>query len=361
MKPKHFVILLSLLLITLLTSACSGRRRLVASGWAGVTTNQETAYLAYNNFVYAIDIQNGQERWHFPQDTDQDTTFYAPPALTDDGQLIIGGYDGVLYSLNPENGQVNWTFEDAQGRYIAGPVATQDGIFATSADHHLYAINFDNRPLWPPFASQQEIWARPTTDNHCDCVYIASMDKRIYAIDTQNGTEIWRTNDLGGAIVGTPAVSPDNKLYAGTFGKEMIAINRENGSVIWRYPAKDWVWAGPALQGDTLYFGDLSGTLHALNRQSGELLWEIQPSDSIVGTPLVTENAIYITAEEGLLVSVNPEGTIRWRHEFEGNTHAGPVTANGLILVATSESDSLLVALDSNGNQKWAFAEPEEE
>jgi len=364
MKTKRILfIFITMLLATLALSACTGGRRIVASGWAGITTDEETAYLAYNTHVYAIDLATGNERWRFPDEADPAITFYASPALTSDGQLIVGGYDNVLYSLNPSNGQVNWTFEGAEGRYIGGPLVTEDGVFAGTTDHKVYAVDFDGQPIWDqPFPTEKEIWARPAADPEADRIYVASMDHHIYAVNPANGSEIWKTEGLDGSIVGTPALSEDQTLYTGTIAKEVVALQAENGREIWRFGTEDWVWAGPAIQENRLYFGDLSGTIYALDRESRELLWKAQPGEAIVSTPLVTEEAIYFTSEDGSLVSVSPDGTIRWQENFEGHTYTGPVAAEAhdLILISTDQPDALLVAMNSNGTQKWAFGEEEE-
>jgi outer membrane protein assembly factor BamB len=362
MKTRHtFVLILTLFIAAATLSACTGGRRVVASGWAGIATNGDSAYLAYNNHVYAIDLTNGNERWRFPAEPDAEVTFYAPPAITDDGQIIVGGYNNVLYSLNPDNGQLNWSYEQSEGRYIGGPLVTEYGIYAPSTDNNVHALDKNGEEIWAqPFTTEQEIWARPAAAKDCECIYITSMDHRVYAVDASTGKEIWKTKDLGGAIVGVPAVGEDGVLYIGTFAKEMIALQAQDGSEIWRFPTQDWVWAGPTLSDDKVFFGDLSGTFYALDRASGEQAWQIQPGSSIVGTPLLTEEAIYFTTEEGALISVTPDGTSRWQQPLEGNTYTGPIAAGDLILVATSQDEALLVAMDSNGVQKWAFGEAAE-
>lgn len=351
------LIIFGLLLIALASSACASGNSVVASGWAGIATDEDTAYLSYNTQVYAIDLASGNLRWRYPSEPDAKITFYAPPALTQDGQLIVGGYDNILYSLDPLNGQINWTFEGAEGRFVGGPLVTRYGIFAPSTDNKVYAIAFDGQPLRDPFSTEAEIWASPGSDTECNCLYVASMDHRVYAIDARTGALRWVTEDLGGAIVGTPALSSDRQLYIGTFAKEMLALNAEDGVALWRFPTQDWVWGGPALGDDALYFGDLSGAFFAVDRQSGVQIWQIQGGSSIVGAPLVTEDAIYLTAENGLLISLTPEGVNRWQTEFEGNTYAGPVAAGDLILVSTSKPEALLVAFDTEGVQKWIFSD----
>jgi outer membrane protein assembly factor BamB len=181
------------------------------------------------------------------------------------------------------------------------------------------------------------------------------MDHKVYALDAQTGRVKWATDDLGGAIVGTPLVSDGGLIFTGTFNNELVALDAETGKVSWRFPTNDWVWATPAMEDGTLFFGDLSGTLYAINSQNGVSQWQIQPGGPIVGTPLVTDEGVYFTTEDGNLLSVNSSGTTQWTKTYETSLHAGPVEAGNTILVATSDPEKLLVAFDPNGVQKWSF------
>jgi outer membrane protein assembly factor BamB len=343
------------LVVAMTLSACGGRASTVASGWTGISADEDTAYVAFNAHVVAVNLANGTERWRFPTEADPKISFYADPALTETGKLIIGGYDNVLYSIDIETGAGVTLFEGAEGRYIGGSLATSDRVFAPSADHKLYAVDLIGHQLWQ-FETGEPLWAKPAADPDCNCIYLSSMDHKIYAIDAQSGVQVWSTEDLGGSIVGTPSISEDMVLYAGTFANEMVAIDAENGRVLWRFGADDWVWASPTLDGDTLYFGDLSGTLYAVDRQNGVSKWQIQPGGAIVGTPLVTNDGIYFTTEDGQLVSVNSVGAVRWTQLFEMNLHSRPIVSGDTILVATSDPENLLIAFDSNGVRKWSFA-----
>lgn len=356
MKKISFALLL---LASILLTACSGSRTTVASGWAGLTADETQVYLAYNNFVYAIDPTNGSERWRYPKDADPALTFYAPPAVTTDGQVIIGGYNHNLYALDAESGQENWVFPIPEGRFIGGPLVTEAGIFAAATDGKVYAITPAGEQLWAPFATEKEIWAAPVSDKDCECLYIASMDHRVYALDARSGNLLWKTDDLGGAIVSSPAID-DGSLYVGTFGRQVVALDASDGSEKWRFDTQEWVWGTPALDENNLYVGDLSGTLYALNKADGSLLWKVQPGGAIVDHPLVTAEGIYFTSEDGLVVSLTPEGSIRWQQTLEGHTYTAPLAFEGMILVATDQPDALLAALDSNGVGKWVFANTKE-
>jgi outer membrane protein assembly factor BamB len=86
------------------------------------------------------------------------------------------------------------------------------------------------------------------------------MDHVLYSINSSDGSMIWKTESLGGALVGTPTLDGQDVLYVGTFGNELLAINRQDGAILWRTPTDYWIWSGPALDDGILYFGDLRAT-----------------------------------------------------------------------------------------------------
>ena len=360
MKIKLLFIILALAAFSLALSACTGGR-VLASGWPGINADEETAYIAFNQHVYAVNLTNGMEKWRFPAEPDNKITFYAPPSLTDQGQVIVGGYDNVLYSLNAQNGQLNWSFEGATDRYIGSALVAGEMIFAPSSDDNLYALNINGQTTWSqPFLAENSNWSEPAADSNCGCVYLASMDHSVYAIDPANGQQIWRSEMLGGATVGTPAVSEDGQIYIGTFLKELVAIDSSNGHIIWHFTTSDWVWASPVLDGDVIYFGDISGNFYAVDRLTGTQLWSVQADGEIVGQPLVTEDSIYFTTDAGSLYALTLEGGTRWMKGFDATLHSGPVATGELILIATDEGGLVLYALDTEGLPKWQFTPSEE-
>ena len=109
MKHKHYLFILVFIGIAVTLSACAGGVT-TATSWPGLTVDDQYAYVAYNTQVYAVDLINGSERWRYPAEPDNKITFYADPSLSQDGQLIVGGYDFVLYSLIVSSMARIWSF-----------------------------------------------------------------------------------------------------------------------------------------------------------------------------------------------------------------------------------------------------------
>jgi outer membrane protein assembly factor BamB len=354
-KNKILLIVFSLLLVGLISS-CTGRGY-VASSWSGVAVDDTTAYIASGPFVYAVNLLDGTLKWKYPSDkADPSKNYYAAPTLTEDGQLIIGSYDHSIYSLNPKSGSINWVFSGAKNLYVASPLGSEKGIFAPNTDGNLYFIDFTGTQRWV-FETKHPLWATPATDSNCECIFVASMDHKLYSVNADTGKLRWETDDLGGALVAPPALSADGTVFVGTFGNEVLAIDAESGAIQWRYVTNGWVWSGIAFNDDTLYFGDLKGNFYAITR-SGEELWRIQPDGPIVSQPIIVDGNIVFATEAGSVSAVDKDGNPVWNQSVGGKIYGPAVLAGDSILVAPVEADVLLVSLSSVGVIQWSFAPP---
>jgi len=360
MKTSKIFILVTILLLSSLLASCTGGVG-VASSWPGLTVDAEetTVYFAYQAHVYAINLDNGTEKWRFPEKPNNKVSFYASPAFTEDGQLVIGGYDHIFYSINPTNGQQNWTFDDsAQGyHYISAPLTMEENIFAPSGDTFLYTLDLAGNLRWS-YETADALWSLPVTDGKT--VFLSAMDHHVYALNPENGNLIWKSEELGGALVGNPTLSDKGALYVGTLNSELVALDTSTGKVLWRTPAEGWVWSGPALDGETLYFGDMEGNVFAVNASNGAVLWQKQTGEAelraITGTPLVVGDTLYFCSQAGILYAVDKaNGNPRWNKVLGGEIYPGPVLAGDVILIAPSKTDALLIAVDLEGNLKWSF------
>lgn len=352
MKTKRIYLIIAVLGLALLTSACGSG--FGASSWPGLTLSADssTVYVAYNQHVYALQVENGIQRWRFPTEAENGVSFFAPPTLTEDGQLLVGGYNNTLYSLSPDNnGNLNWSFDIASNRYIGSPQANGEGFFAPNADRHLYALSNAGELQWT-FPSDEALWAQPAYDG--ERLYLPAIDHMLYAVDAQDGRAIWE-QDLDGSVVGRPALSDGGILYVGTFGQEVIALDSSNGRILWRTATNGWVWSGPTLADGVVYVADLEGTVFALNAETGRELWQVSADGAITGSPLVAFDHIYVGTENGQLLSIDLDGRIQWTQTLEGQLYSSPLAAGDLILLGTVDVDHIVTAVDQNGQVQWTF------
>ncbi|MEO0070037.1 MAG: PQQ-binding-like beta-propeller repeat protein [candidate division WOR-3 bacterium] len=165
------------------------------------------------------------------------------------------------------------------------------------------------------------------------------------------------------AFLSSPAIGPDNTIYAFSENDTLYAFNQD-GSVKWRLGLPDTIWYHPSnilispvvAQDNTIYLFAVDGCLYSIN-SGGSINWRlpIKPTfPTIYGTPALGANGtIYVYAPESLY-AVSPAGVIDWVVEVGGGSCITfpAVGADGTIYIG---ADRDLIALNPDGSVKWSF------
>ncbi|MCZ2126745.1 MAG: PQQ-like beta-propeller repeat protein [Anaerolineales bacterium] len=355
MNIRKAIPILLLAFGSLALSACSGRAGIVNT-WAGLSADGERAYLASGSHVYAADAQTGKEVWRYPAETDNNLIFFANPAISDDGQLIIGseGNNHKLVSLDPQTGKENWAnpFTAAKGKWVAAPLIYDGTIYAPNSDGYLYFLDLKGVPVADPIKLGGSLWSTPATDG--THLYVASLDHNLHIVDIASKKSVGVV-DLGGAATSSPVVG-EGGVYVGSFSANVEEI-LPNGDHKILATASNWIWGTPALENGVLYYADIGGSLYALDLASGKQLWsDVKPDGAVVANPLVADGAIYFVTESGTILALDSDASTRWSKESGGKIYTTPVLSNGTILVAPYQADFALAAYDADGKQIWTFA-----
>ena len=367
MKIPKILLVLSVLALGGLLSACTGGAAIETWPGLAVAADGSTVYLAAGPQIYTVEPANGLEKSRTPKTPERGASFYAPPAILEDGALVAGGYNHILYRFNPGSEAPSWTFTQSTDRYIAAPVAAGETILAPSADGNLFALSPDGTLRWT-FSIEHGFWSSPLVVE--DLVYISSLNHKVYALDLATGRTQWETDDLGGEIVAQPVLTKEGLLVVATFGaknnnpeqsSKLVALDSKDGSKAWEMLTAGWVWGVPALDNGVLYFGDQEGQFYAVDASNGALVWQKQPdageNRAIVAAPLVTAETIFVVNKAGALYAFDREtGNQRWLQPIGGQIYTSPVLVGDLILVAPMNYDeALLVAVDQNGTRRWNY------
>lgn len=349
MKTKFLFPIFVLAVLALLLGSCT----IPPTSWPSVIADSEYAYVAGGPFVYAVNLQTGVEAWRFPEKASTASPFLTTPVLTEDGQLIVGGYDHKLYSLNPATGQEQWSFTEARDRWIGSVLVANGLIYAPNADYNLYVLDMNGILQWT-FDAKQSIWSTPVTDGVN--VYFGTLGNVFMAMDAnaESKTPVWSV-ELEGAALGTPVLK-DGVLYIGLFDGGLVALDARDGSLLWTSMTGSWVWSGPVLVDETLYFGDGSGNFYAMNL-SGNVIWNQELAGAMTGTPLVNGDRLIIGTESGNVYFLDLNGETISPVSVAGIAYGSPAAGGDAILIGLTENeeDAILVALDENGAVLWSF------
>ena len=154
-----------------------------------------------------------------------------------EGIVYIATSDKHLHALYGDNilSAAKWTapFLPDEG-FSTSPAVSPDGnfVYIGSFDDKLFAINAETGNLiWdPPYLAAGNVQSTPFVDSS-NIVYFGSdirdpADKKnVYALYGVDGTEKWRF-ETAADVRGTPAVSPDGRVYIGSLDSFFYSINQ---------------------------------------------------------------------------------------------------------------------------------------
>ena len=375
MRKKLVFVTLALLVASILSGCVGGAVR--GTTWAGLAANGDTAYLADGALVYAVNLNDGREVWHYPAKADSKQLFYATPVITPDGLVIVGsaGTNHILVALDPNDIDSEtkspaeaWKFTGAKDHWVAAPLVVGDKLFAANGDGNVYVLNLNDgkstKEAEKVIESGGRLWAQPITDG--ERVFVTSLDHSVIAIDAATYEILWH-EDLTSAIPSSAVIGADGMLYVGSLDSKFEKFDPATGKHETVLTTEDWLWGTPVAEGDNIYLADLTGNLYSYNTSTGTNNWSsIKPDGPVTASPVVLPDYILFATEYGTtedkpgnLFAVSREGKIVWNEEISGEKggkiYTTPVFAGDLILVAPLGAEGYLYAYDLDGRQaSWS-------
>lgn len=370
--------LISALFIMLSLAACAGGPP-PATSWPGMTLSGNTAYVAYNQHLYAVDLVSHNEVWRWAA-PDGDT-LYGAPAMAGD-RLIVGGYShGRAYAVPSGGGQQLWTFtpdpgnvlpgidllKRPNGSIVAGPGLANDLAYVGLNNGDLSAVDVaTGQQRWSfRTADRNGFWSTPAVAN--GTLYATSLGHELYAFDAATGAERW-VADLHAPIGGDVTLTQTLALL-GTFDNRVVAVDLDTHQVRWEHPVDGWVWGAPQVYGDQVYAATLQGTVYALRLADGGELWHrsfgtTEAAVQIRAPLLVTADTIYVASRDGQLHALKREegGTDRWNPvviagaQLLSKPQLWSAEGKDYVVVAAMGVDTLLHVRDAaTGTEVWTF------
>ena len=90
----------------------------------------------------------------------------------------------------------------------------------------------------------------------------------------------FRTED---EIISSPVIG-SGCVYIGSLDGKLYSIDLENGKEIWAFDTGDWIEASPLLLNQTVYIGSLSGDFFAIDAKTGQIRWQTKMQGEIYGS-----------------------------------------------------------------------------
>jgi outer membrane protein assembly factor BamB len=272
---------------------------------------------------------------------------------------------GNLYALDAGTGEEIWRREER----CFSSLAVVDGVVYSGwwdwEDLHRQGFRAlaaeDGEELWSVL--EEFAFAAPPTVVD-GVVYVTggppepnSRVNYLFALDVENGKELWRL-EIGGGLGGSSPAVVDGIVYVGTPNNGyMYAVNADSGEELWRSKHGRTIFSSPAVVGGVAYFGVIPEWLIALDAESGEELWRAEFAEDVISSPAVAEGVVYI-GDERLVRALDADtGEDLWRVEVSagGLVDSSPAVVDGVVYVASDSGHSGFVyALDAaTGQELW--------
>ena len=221
---------------------------------------------------------------------------------------------GVSIDIREPYVPVRWELMTPEGAISAAPALWEDTVFFASEGGEVYAVTTAAREaIWPlpggVFKTGAGVVADLAVDN--DCVYVASTDDKLYALNRNNGKIRWQYY-APTSLRKAPCVTSDT-VYQYVRGTGLVALDKAAGDYVRkpRWVAKD---ATQLLAQDAqyAYVRSRDNRIVARDKKTGEVRFTSQKRKgkdefAVFGTNLVKEDGVvYAGTKAGRILAVRP-------------------------------------------------------
>ncbi|HEU5347102.1 MAG TPA: PQQ-binding-like beta-propeller repeat protein, partial [Ktedonobacterales bacterium] len=259
----------------------------------------------------ALDATGHALRWMYKTGA----TIAPATPLAANGAIYFCTNDGTVYKLNDDPAitddaeRLLWRFQQI-GMRMLGPALSGNVLYVASKYRRIFALDSEDGTIrWLTPATFSPTSPPTIADNQ---IYIAAANSAC-ALDT-SGTEVWRNPEVG--AVNTGMVVANKLVYIGAQAGTVFALNTADGARRWKFATDDQIYIMPVVdtQQGAVYIGDMSGYFYAIDAISGALRWR-QKLDSPIFAPQVVNDSVYAVSTGGYLYALDPAvGAVRWQY-----------------------------------------------
>jgi outer membrane protein assembly factor BamB len=272
----------------------------------------------------------------------------------DGGRVFVTSGFGYAAGLDAGSGDLLWS-KKIGTPLRSSPTAANGRVYFVSTESILYALNAnDGAELWTGrgLPEQAALLSNVSPAVAGDIVIVPYPSGELIAYRASDGSPVW-TDSLSTSRVGTsltalsdparPAIDR-GVVYAISHAGRMIAASQNGGDRLWSRNVRGV--QTPWVAGDTVFVVDVSGRLMALSRSDGAVKWSAElPKASRWSGPVLAGDRLWLVSAKGLVVGADPRsGQIVSQADLRQDVFIQPVVAAGRMYIFTDKAS--LVALN---------------
>ena len=285
------------------------------------------------------------------------------PAIVD-GIVYFGDGNGDIHALDAETGDEIWSQETSEYQDATSPAVHDGVVYIANGNAEVHAFDAaDGSPVWDvEFAGGFN-----TSPVIVDEKLLIASRRTVYALDTEDGSELWSASVDHNIFWGGPAVK-NGMVFIGageseSFGRDgaVYAFDLQTGSEIWSELLEERVLGSPTAKNGVVYLGTEGSTVLALEADTGDELWNASTLTSdVTGSPAVYDGTVYVGTENGsgIFAFDADTGDEIWSEttHINGNISRGIVVVDGVIYAGTNVGGNSVQAFDAeSGDELWEF------
>lgn len=281
------------------------------------------------------------------------------------------GEPGILGNSPSASLWYRWV-APADGQYQISAIATFDALLAVYRGTQMSEL--------VAIATSDDTDPNATIKNSNSSCSITAVGGVAYYIQvdtksTSRGTVVvsvttpsWLFSNAASAFTSAPTVGADGTVYVGACAPDgrLYAIS-STGAYKWSYVTSEGINLAPPTIGNdgTIYQGCFDGFIVALN-PDGTLKWKHDfGANTCYGIATATDGTLYARSE-ATLYALNPsDGSTKWQFNLNTSgasdddidlTYSGPVVGPDGTIYQASDADLCLYAINPDGTRKWKYA-----
>ncbi len=302
--------------------------------------------------------------------SDRKSALTTPPVASADTIYTIDSRQTII-ATNADNGRRKWSEKLESGNRRDGTGIGSglglDGNTLVIASAYGFVAALDatsGAELWRT-STEAPMTGSPTIKD--GRVFVSSNNNEVLALDLNTGAVLWSDQAIAetARVLGSPSPAAVEDIVVAPYSSgEVIAYLASNGRRLWSEALASTgqftpissindIGARPILGGGLVFAASQSGVLAAIDGRTGNRVWQ-QPIGTTQAPALAGEYLFVVGVDAELACIKAGTGQVVWVQELEkfkkpakqqGRiTYAGPVIANGRILVASSKGE--LIAFD---------------
>lgn len=220
-------------------------------------------------------------------------------------QLYAYTQSNRLYQVDMHSGMVNWLVD------IGEPLSFSD---------KRWIAEWVYKPEEPQGEGGQRF-------KRYDEVFLIARD-RLFAIDKENGAELWQVRLPFGAS--SPPQASETHVFVGSWDDRIYAFRKSDPTIPdWNWRTDGDILARPAFDSPSLFVASSDGNLHTFDATSGVPRWKFDAEKRLLLDPLVFKKLLYVPGEDYNLYVLNVlDGLLEYRYCAEAPILGRPVAVD---------------------------------